>query len=685
MQSNNATYFFKKTILSLFLLGIWGFLLFHVSPSVGVGDSGEFITAAATLSIPHPPGYPLFSLVGKAWSNLLPWGATAYRMNVLSAFLAWLSLGLFIGAVKRLGASQGAAAWGAALLCACPAFFHNSLVTEVFSLNTLLCLALLASVLSAGGIFLAALLAGLGLGNHHTLVLTFPAFVVWRGPATILKRFLPGAAVFFAAGLSVYIFLMLRAPQSPPLNWGDPQSLSKLAHTFLRKDYGTTTLALGGQPARSFVNTARQAARYGAFMGRELSIPGLALALAGLVWLWKRNRREGTALALLFFFTGPFFWLFSNASFDAQSDGVLDRFLILSVAAAALAAALGLGSLSGSLGRWSWAAWALPLLLLWRTGEAYPLRWESLALDYSRNIMRTLPPGAAFFMDGGDDTFFTSAQSRFVQGQRQDLALFDRGGLIFASAYGADFRGLPSEAKEERRQAVEKAWLARGPLFYSTMNEKILRGETLSLNGILYRAGRVAPPDAAHWQVYVFRSLYPPLSRDYRTRALAAFFPFMRARSLWAEGRFEEAERTLGRADRLGHDVLWLASNLPLQCLEFAYDRLVAQDWDRAERLSRLCLRFDPRSATALCNLGVITEKRGDVKGAAAWYDRAVQANPRHVGALYNASVAAWRAQDWPRAIQLLEAVLAVEPGHAAAQRYLPEARARLKLQGGRP
>src|SRR5262249_39978703 len=54
--------FFRRAALCAALLGLWALYLSRLSPSVGVGDSGEFITGAVTLSLPHAPSYPLFSL-----------------------------------------------------------------------------------------------------------------------------------------------------------------------------------------------------------------------------------------------------------------------------------------------------------------------------------------------------------------------------------------------------------------------------------------------------------------------------------------------------------------------------------------------------------------------------------------------------------------------------------------------
>lgn len=76
-----------KFILFVFSLFIIFSFLIIAPPTIYLGDSGEIASASFNLGIGHPPGYPLFLLLGKI-ATFLPVGDEAFRINFLSIILS---------------------------------------------------------------------------------------------------------------------------------------------------------------------------------------------------------------------------------------------------------------------------------------------------------------------------------------------------------------------------------------------------------------------------------------------------------------------------------------------------------------------------------------------------------------------------------------------------------------------
>src|SRR5438067_580271 len=76
-------------------------------PDVPGGDSGELIGAVATGGVIHPPGYPLYALVGRAFLHF-PAGNVAWRLNLFSAVSDAAAAGLIAWSASRWSRSHWA-------------------------------------------------------------------------------------------------------------------------------------------------------------------------------------------------------------------------------------------------------------------------------------------------------------------------------------------------------------------------------------------------------------------------------------------------------------------------------------------------------------------------------------------------------------------------------------------------
>ena len=88
MSNIEKTYRWVGVAVFLTTLGIY---LKTMAPSVSFWDCGEFIACAFTMSVPHPPGSPLYVLLGRLFS-LIPLGEVAARVTFMSALSSALAI-----------------------------------------------------------------------------------------------------------------------------------------------------------------------------------------------------------------------------------------------------------------------------------------------------------------------------------------------------------------------------------------------------------------------------------------------------------------------------------------------------------------------------------------------------------------------------------------------------------------
>jgi hypothetical protein len=229
-------------IVSVLLLVIYAASL---APGVTYWDSGEFLSAMHSLGIPHPPGTPLFILIGNVWGRALaPVIGFAAGVNLLSAVSSAVACGLFASRMARWTGDAAASLAGGMLAGLMSSVWLNANETEVYA-PALLMSALFIVVADRARetgdrkwFVLLAYLFGLGWSLQLSALVAAPAAIMlalhnWRS----IK--LPAVAMIgtMVLGASVVLFMIVRAQHDPAINQGNPSTWHALLDVIQRKQY----------------------------------------------------------------------------------------------------------------------------------------------------------------------------------------------------------------------------------------------------------------------------------------------------------------------------------------------------------------------------------------------------------------------------------------------------------------
>jgi hypothetical protein len=436
----------------VFFLLTFAFYVFGLNGSIpSYRDSGDLIAAIHTLGIAHPPGYALYILVGKLFVTLLPFGNVAYRVNVLSAFFMAATTGILYSALCRVSKR-----W---LLCVPVLFFATSpavvalaRVAEMYSMAVFLAAAILLCLQreSPQGNCWAALLLGLGLSVHPTLIFLTPVFVSvylrdgvsasgQKMVVTPARRNALTPILYFCLGLTIFLYLPIRASQHPVVNWGDPSTWRNFWRVVTRADYGGLKL----HPEQSTFSWSLsdildQLAYFFSTLKGEWGWAALGLGCVGIFsgLKQKESRRHSAGLLGSWILMGPAFFLLSNLPLqEPTTPAILQPYLVLVNLIWAYFVAMGIPVLTKvhavnqkqeksramSIGI---AIGVMMLLIATRSWSFPSERNDFYAYDYARNLLRSLPEGAVLY-EPDDPTRFSIQVLQMAEHRRPDVILLN--------------------------------------------------------------------------------------------------------------------------------------------------------------------------------------------------------------------------------------------------------------------
>lgn len=423
------------------------FYIHNLSRSVYGGDTGDFIASAATLGVPHPPGYPLFTFLGFLLTRI-NFLTPAFMVGLIAATSSALSVLVFYLISLSFTKNKLASFIASLVLSFNFLFWFYAEIAEVFSLNVLLMLVLLLfAVLFVREkmdkyFFALSFFVGLSLTNHQTIILIFPTIliIIFKDLLQLLKtpkNFLK-ALLFFALGFSVYLYVPVANLFNPKINWITVNDLHSFLRLFLRSDYGTFNA--GPFLPGDLVERITVVRIYLKDLVYQLTIPVVVLSIAGFVFYLKKNKKIFLSLLLGFLLSGPLF--IAYADFPLSNSfyvGVNERFLVMSSVILLLFLPFGLswaGDLSEKLfNKKTYKALfigiflIIPFSLFYYNLPKTDLSKVSVGDDFAYDYLNFLPKNT-FLVMGGDTPLLNVWYVHYALGVRKDVMVVNINQLI---------------------------------------------------------------------------------------------------------------------------------------------------------------------------------------------------------------------------------------------------------------
>jgi hypothetical protein len=425
------------------LLGASFFLLYLLTASRTVqgGDAGEFATVIASGGVAHPPGYPLFVLLGRWVHFLSPWGSAAFHGAVPAALAGAATVALVHRACFRLGLGGIAAVVAATSLGTSTHFWRYSTVAEVFSLAAF-CAAVLvwaavevrlgwrgrAPVVMCGVVF------AIGLASHHHVATLFPlgVWLLWKASEANRR---PLFLLFFATVFLGFVPYLTLLGSHAEWSWGGDMGWAGVKDHLLRKDYGTFSL---GVADTSSVWWAHPKDYIEGLIGEFTGV----LALLG-IWGSRRfvegeHSGLGLVLAACWLLCGVGFFAAFNLPAEGFWEVVSARFWLVPNVIFALWVAVGT---SAFLRLEIWRQPSVPAFLLGIclsvhaaiAAQRAPHHNSTWLEDYLHNSLQVVEQDAVIF-GTGDSRLFGMLYVQEVQGLRPDVS-YVAAGLLGQSWY----------------------------------------------------------------------------------------------------------------------------------------------------------------------------------------------------------------------------------------------------------
>ena len=670
----------KKRLACLAVVVVLSLIVYRLTlaPTVIAGDSGELITAAVHQGVPHPPGYPLFCVVGKLFT-LLPFGNEAFRLNLMSAVAMTASAVIVFFIVLLLGQPLTAATAASLIFAFSGSIWSQASVAEVYALYVLSAsLVLLVSLhwvqrRSPRSFLLLGYVFGLALVAHLGSLMLVPGLfmmaVAGRGSEDVRRPGRGGqvaALLLVVLAISAYLYPLFASLHDPPLDWGDPETPSRLLAFVSGRAHRSAAVGLlaGGALMRRLTHLL-----LALWNDLSLAVPLAAIGLWSLVksrqwWLVR-------AFAIFILFDLVYALWLNVVPLEATP------FLLITTLLLVVLAGIGIGTLfsysrrGGSRIRPALVSVIvvfIPIYSLLANWARADRSQDYVAYDFGRGVLETLEDRAVLFVEG-DNISFPLYYLAMVEGERADVTICEREGVVDGAFYASIPRDARGEDRDRVRAAVETGFIDTTdvPVYYVTdgvYRHLAERGYGLLPWGLVYRV--IRPTE----QVEISQLPRLPGLRnlgdedavhDFMSRDLLVTYHLRRGAQLLLRDDTTGAHLEFRRAGRLADGNAWAMNSVGTDLLDAGWVREAVPYFEGAIARSSL-----PR-ADYYYNLGLARLQQHDPGAAVGPLERALSLDPSSIDVRYNLGSAYGWLGDHARARELFVWVIARSPDDPSA------------------
>ena len=643
----------RADAVGLLLLFISAFALFAVSAArtIVLEDDGLFVSAAWFAGVVHPPGYPLYTMLGWLSSHLLPFGEIPWRVHIVSGFMGAITCVCIAWLVLRRAGNRPAAYLAGAALAVSEHFWSQSIIADVYTTNTallFLCLVLVqeAAVKRHTSLWMgAAFFYGLGLANHWPLLILgspiFVAYALASGKELWGKLHYLALAALLPAIL-LYVWLAWRSHQAPLINFLGPINSPSEMIAFIRRDIFSNA---DSQVTAGFIDKLYYA-RYFISEGLlQFSLLGGILAFYGLLHSWHSGWRSGCYGEIAALLSSSLLLIgLLGFEYEYIRIAVFRPYPLVAYCIVAFWFGLGIDALmqfaTQRASRWRkrlppiiYASFGLVILALGiNNGYTNYRANDRFAEQYAQSLFDGVEQHAVL-VPHGDAHVFSTTYYHLVEGKRPDIRLLEPNGFLLND------RVIQPLWSKYRKSAKWQEFASNidQPFYYQSLNDILANQVGQRVIGFVNKLDNSVPPakirfatnDAA--KIFFKKMLLLPDTRDRWTM-------FQRNVAIQTYGRYLGQVIGVDDATLNDHikDVLPLAENnywslvgMSTALLDQSpkYVATAEKYINKAKRLAD-----EQRSKKNLGELlylqGRVAQKKGDASKAVALFKESLKINP---------------------------------------------------------